>query len=421
MPELPEVEIVRRNLSRWMGPERAVVRVAAAAAGRIEGDLQRLVGRRAARWGRRGKVLIGAFDGGVALLSHLGMSGKWVRAPAPRGYERIVVDLDDGTRLALVDTRRLGRTWVVDADAVAAHPRLAGLGPDPLADGLDGPTLRARVVAGRPGPLKTRLLDQARLAGFGNICVAEAASAPPSTPTPPPAAWATPPGRAWPGGCSPTSTTPSPASRATSCATSARGATTPSRSTAAQPRPVRAAAPPSPRPPSPGAPPSFALAASPNPEPAHEPSRPVSLWIPRGVCAHDHPARPPMSRWYGALGAAFGAVGVMAGAFGAHGLKEALSPARLAIWDTAAEYQLVHAVALVLAWLVAERVPGRAARVAGAAFACGVLVFCGSLYLLAVTDVRWLGAITPLGGVAFIVGWLALALALRPRGAGGAS
>ncbi len=121
-----------------------------------------------------------------------------------------------------------------------------------------------------------------------------------------------------------------------------------------------------------------------------------------------------MTRWFGSAGAALGALGVAAGAFGAHGLEDSLTPARLGNWETAAEYQMVHAVALILTVLVAERAPSRVARVAGFAFLFGVVIFSGSLYTLALTDVRWLGAITPFGGVAFIVGWVALALALRP-------
>ena len=111
------------------------------------------------------------------------------------------------------------------------------------------------------------------------------------------------------------------------------------------------------------------------------------------------------------LGAAFGFLAVAAGAFGAHGLKTKLSPARLDNWDTASDYALAHALALVAAGLLAGRGPSRAAKVAGVAFAAGVALFSGSLWVLAVTDVRALGMITPFGGVAFLVGWVALAVA----------
>ncbi|TNF29454.1 MAG: DUF423 domain-containing protein [Deltaproteobacteria bacterium] len=119
-----------------------------------------------------------------------------------------------------------------------------------------------------------------------------------------------------------------------------------------------------------------------------------------------------MSR-FGVTGAVLGGLAVAAGAFGAHGLREALSPASLAIWKTGAEYHLIHALALVATALTLAWRPSRSARVAAWSFLVGVLVFSGSLYLLAVTDLLWLGAITPIGGVAFIVGWGALAWAFR--------
>jgi len=123
-----------------------------------------------------------------------------------------------------------------------------------------------------------------------------------------------------------------------------------------------------------------------------------------------------MGRILGMWGAALGALGVAAGAFGAHGLKDALAPARLANWETAAHYQLAHALALVLAALLLTWRPSRAARVAAWGFLVGIVFFSGSLYALALTDVRALGAITPIGGVGFIVGWVALAWAFRRLG-----
>lgn len=116
---------------------------------------------------------------------------------------------------------------------------------------------------------------------------------------------------------------------------------------------------------------------------------------------------------FGVAGAALGALAVIAGAFGAHGLAETLGPMRLGTWKTGAEYHLIHALALVATALTLAWRPSRAARVAAWSFLVGILIFSGSLYLLAVTDVRWLGAITPIGGVAFIVGWGALAWAFR--------
>ena len=106
-----------------------------------------------------------------------------------------------------------------------------------------------------------------------------------------------------------------------------------------------------------------------------------------------------------ALGALNGALAVAAGAFGAHGLRERLEPRALEIFETAARYQMFHALAIVLCGVIATR----GATTAGWLFQAGILVFSGSLYALALTDVKVLGAITPLGGVAFLAGWLWLA------------
>jgi uncharacterized membrane protein YgdD (TMEM256/DUF423 family) len=113
------------------------------------------------------------------------------------------------------------------------------------------------------------------------------------------------------------------------------------------------------------------------------------------------------------LGAIAMAFGVALGAFGAHGLKSRLTPDLLAIYETGVRYHLVHGLALfVTAWLAGED-KGRAARLAGLLFVVGILLFSGSLYLLALTGVRALGAITPLGGVAWIAAWTILALRVR--------
>lgn len=106
-------------------------------------------------------------------------------------------------------------------------------------------------------------------------------------------------------------------------------------------------------------------------------------------------------------GAVSGFVAVAAGAFGAHGLK-GLEERYLNAFEVAARYQMYHALALVLvAWLPASR----AGSVAAICFVAGTVVFCGSLYLLALTKLGWLGAITPIGGVLFLTGWAALAWA----------
>lgn len=109
----------------------------------------------------------------------------------------------------------------------------------------------------------------------------------------------------------------------------------------------------------------------------------------------------------GALMAFFG---VALGAFGAHALKGRFTPEMMAIWETAVHYHLIHAVALVLAGVLSHLVPGAAGvRWGGWLFLGGIVLFSGSLYLLAWSGQRWLGAVTPLGGVSFLVGWGMLA------------
>jgi uncharacterized membrane protein YgdD (TMEM256/DUF423 family) len=122
-----------------------------------------------------------------------------------------------------------------------------------------------------------------------------------------------------------------------------------------------------------------------------------------------------MDRLFFSLGAASGALAVAAGAFGAHALKARLAPDLLAIFDTAARYQMTHALALLATAWAASRWPGWRTRSAGWCFVAGTLVFSGSLYALALSGIRALGAITPLGGVLFIAGWLLLALAAWRR------
>jgi uncharacterized membrane protein YgdD (TMEM256/DUF423 family) len=113
------------------------------------------------------------------------------------------------------------------------------------------------------------------------------------------------------------------------------------------------------------------------------------------------------------LGSVSALLSVAAGAFGAHALRSRLAPEMLALFETAARYQMYHALALLaVAWAVG-RWPGPLMVWSGWLFIAGTLLFSGSLYALALTGLRWLGAITPLGGVCFLVGWLCLALAAR--------
>jgi len=98
-------------------------------------------------------------------------------------------------------------------------------------------------------------------------------------------------------------------------------------------------------------------------------------------------------------------VGVALGAFGTHGLRGKISDFNLGVWQTGVQYHVLHALALIVVGVLCGRSDVRLFRFAGWLFAAGILVFGGSLYTLAVTDVKWLGAITPLGGLCFLVGW----------------
>ena len=118
-----------------------------------------------------------------------------------------------------------------------------------------------------------------------------------------------------------------------------------------------------------------------------------------------------MDRVFFLLGALSGLISVAAGSFGAHALRQRLSPEYLTVFETAARYQMYHALALLAAAWGASRWPGALPSWAGWCFVAGTVLFSGSLYALALTGTRWLGAITPLGGVALMVGWICLAFA----------
>lgn len=125
-------------------------------------------------------------------------------------------------------------------------------------------------------------------------------------------------------------------------------------------------------------------------------------------------------------GAILAALGVVIGAFGAHSLPKLISTAgleaesevsehirkRVANWETGARYQMYHAIGLMIAGFLSQIVPRKLCVFSGWSFAMGILLFSGSLYLLALTNTKWLGAIAPIGGTAFILGWLALAIAI---------
>jgi len=117
------------------------------------------------------------------------------------------------------------------------------------------------------------------------------------------------------------------------------------------------------------------------------------------------------------IGAVAAGLGVALGAFGAHGLKARVGADLLAVFETGVRYQIYHALALLAVGWAATRAPeSGAATLAGWAFLFGIVVFSGSLYLMTLTGARWLGAITPFGGLSFLVGWIALAAAFWRKG-----
>ena len=126
-----------------------------------------------------------------------------------------------------------------------------------------------------------------------------------------------------------------------------------------------------------------------------------------------------MTRLFLAIAAILGGLAVAAGAFASHALKEKLTERSLEIFETGARYQMYHALALLLVGLLcssgfqtfSSESPPSTLVAAGIAFIVGIIVFSGSLYALSLTNIKWLGAITPVGGVAFMVGWGCLAIA----------
>jgi formamidopyrimidine-DNA glycosylase len=197
VPELPEVEINARNLRRWS--QGRVIVAASAPRSRVlrpadpRSFARGLVGRRVGTIERIGKHLLIPLVADqkeavpLALYSHLGMTGKWVRlrpGEAQPGHLRASLELDDGTVLGYRDQRLFGRLWRVQALKLRDLPELADLGPDPLAGGLDGATLDERLRSTRRA-IHAALLDQSVIAGAGNIYAQEAlfrAGIDPSTP-----------------------------------------------------------------------------------------------------------------------------------------------------------------------------------------------------------------------------------------------
>ena len=118
-----------------------------------------------------------------------------------------------------------------------------------------------------------------------------------------------------------------------------------------------------------------------------------------------------MDRLFFTLGSASAFIAVALGAFGAHALKARLDADLLAVYETGVRYQMTHALALLAVGWAGTRWPGRAVNASGWLFVAGTVLFSGSLYALSLTGVRWLGAITPLGGLAWLAAWLCLARA----------
>ena len=136
--------------------------------------------------------------------------------------------------------------------------------------------------------------------------------------------------------------------------------------------------------------------------------------MPSPANTHD----PTAGRFFVIAGSLLGALAVMVGAFGAHALSGMLTAEQLATFEIAVRYQMYHSIALILTGVIRHMLDVPAIRWAGMAFFSGILIFSGSLYFLVLADLRWLGAVTPIGGIAFVMGWLCLAVAYWKAGPG---
>ena len=184
MPELPEVETVVRGLRPKLEGQRLQQVEQRRPDLRFpfpENFAQRLTGRRVEHIGRRAKYMLLHLDDGQVLLCHLGMSGRMVIVERGRGGTRLPLDRHDhviftteaGTEIRFNDVRRFGIMDLIAAEALEAHPLLRALGPEPLSNDFNGPTLAA-ALKGKRTPIKAALLNQQVVAGLGNIYVCEA-------------------------------------------------------------------------------------------------------------------------------------------------------------------------------------------------------------------------------------------------------
>ncbi|HBS51338.1 MAG TPA: DNA-formamidopyrimidine glycosylase, partial [Rhodobacteraceae bacterium] len=187
MPELPEVETVRRGLAPAM--EGAVIARAEVNRPGLRWPFpprmaERLAGARVARLRRRSKYILADLDTGETLLIHLGMSGRMTVSgdplgvflhdhPAAEKHDHVVLHMDNGARVTFNDARRFGAMDLMPTEGAEAHKLLAGLGPEPLGNTFHEDYLVAR-LKGRMTPIKAALLDQRIVAGLGNIYVCEA-------------------------------------------------------------------------------------------------------------------------------------------------------------------------------------------------------------------------------------------------------
>mgnify|MGYP002478645711 FL=1 len=191
LPELPEVETVRRGLIPAMEGARiaqADIRRAGLRWPFPPRLAERLTGARIHRLRRRSKYILADLDAGETILLHLGMSGRIIVSgwgephvpgqfhhghPAPARHDHVVLDMDNGARVTFNDARRFGALDLVTTAEAEAHPLLAVLGPEPLGNAFSAAHLAER-FKGRKAPIKAMLMDQRIVAGLGNIYVCEA-------------------------------------------------------------------------------------------------------------------------------------------------------------------------------------------------------------------------------------------------------